>query len=222
MKKIPAYLQTSEFSTVWNLAHNMARVSPESAEENNLPEEVRHNIFSILSAITWHKISVRTPGRLILDDDSLLTFLIDFRHTQKITRTLRHGTIDKEYLDGLYVKRPEVIAWCEKDYIPIPPKWANSKPGLQSAPDSIEDEMDIGWYDQLTDQRKKRVTCLEIAKQLWKDNPEQSYEDVYKHPTMIKFGTPGVFSFEAFKKWARRYASDYATSGGRRTKIKQL
>lgn len=223
MKKIPAYLQTNEFETVWKLALNMAGVDDEAIDQDHLPETVRDSLFAIISAITWHKISVRTCSRLILEDDSITSFFTDICHHLRIGRTLRQAVIDKNYYDSLYVKRPEVIAWCEKDYLPIPPKWANSYPAMQIvAKPAGEDDQDTGWYAQLTDNRKDRVTCLRIAKRLWEENPQQTYDEIYKHPVMVKYGNPRVFTFEAFKKWARPYASEYATNGGRKPKIKQL
>jgi len=218
---IPAYLQTSEFETVWNLAHNMAGIDPESTKDH-LSEELKLHLFNI--AITWRKISVRTTGRLILDDDSLFTYMLDWRHFLRITKVLRQGEFDKEYLGGLFVRRSEVIAWCEKDYLAVPPKWAQTIPGVSiSKVQEVEDDSDTTWYGQLTASRKKRVTCLEIAKKLWEENPNQTYEEIYKNPGMIRFGgIPRTFTFEQFKKWARPFAPDFATSGGRRSKTKQL
>jgi hypothetical protein len=216
------YLDTADFSTVWKLAHNWAGLDESLTDEKNPPQHLREAIYRILSAITWNKLSVRTRTRLIMDDDSSLGFLMDLKYFLRVKRCLTGGPIYKAHLDELYIKRPEVIAWCESDYLPIPSIWAATLPGGKAQEMNSEDEKDDTWLTSLTDRRKQIVASLELAKRLWELKPEQSYQDVLQHPEMRKYGYPKVFSFESFKTWARPYASDYAKAGGRRPKASQF
>lgn len=216
------YLDTSDFSTVWKLAHNWAGLDESETDEKNPPRDLREPIYRILNAINWKKLTVRTRTRLVMNDDSFLGFLVDAKYFLKVKRCLTRGVICKAHLDELYIKRPEVIAWCEGDYLPIPPIWATSLPGGKVQELNSEDEKDDSWLSSLTDRRKQIVASLELAKRLWEMKPDQSYQDVYGHPEMRKYGYPKVFSFESFKKWARPYASEFAKTGGRKPTIKQL
>ncbi|MFZ1850956.1 MAG: hypothetical protein WAU15_01750 [Nitrosomonas sp.] len=58
--------------------------------------------------------------------------------------------------------------------------------------------------------------CLELAKNLWKENPGVSYEQIYNDLIMKKYGNPSIFTPDSFQKWAKDYASDAAKKGGRR------
>ena len=55
----------------------------------------------------------------------------------------------------LYVKREEVIDLCIKSYCDPPPCWTPKK--LQSPEAADNDDENKGWYDKLTDQRKKKI-----------------------------------------------------------------
>ncbi|WP_143057498.1 hypothetical protein [Nitrosomonas sp. Nm51] len=68
----------------------------------------------------------------------------------------------------------------------------------------------------MTEQRKMKVACLELAKMLWKENPNQTYEEIRTHPVMRQYGNPSVFTPESFRNWAKNVSSEYAKKGGRR------
>ena len=212
------YLDTADFSTIWKLAHHWTGLNPSETDPKQISNELRETIYRIMSAISWTHISVRTRTRLILTDNFFLSIL-DLPHLIRFKRCLRDGVINPNYLDSLYIKRPEVIAWCEKEYLAAPSIWADGLPSEHQIL-SVEDDKDDGWYQSLTETRKKRVACLELAKRLWELKQEQTYEDVYNHPIMKQYATPKIFTFEAFKRWSKPYASEFATKGGRPIKNK--
>ena len=109
-----------------------------------------------------------------------------------------------------------MLSWCEEDYLNPPPIW-QIKNNLLNNPETYDssDDENLTWYSELTEARKKRVACLELAKKLWLISPNLTYEEIYNHPTMKQFGNPTVFSLEAFKKWSRSFAPDEAKIGGR-------
>jgi len=217
------YLDTYDFMTVWKLAHNWSGENPDTSDPENLSEETKEAIYRILNTIGWNRLSVRTRSRLIMDDDSVLTFILDWRHHLRFLRCLKSGNFDKAYLDSIYVKRPEVISWCEKEYLPIPPFWQKKQNDRNPVLENEEtDNPEEGWYAELTDRRKKRVACLELAKLLWKANPNQTYEQIFNHSTMKTYGNPNVFSFNSFKRWASSFAPEHAKKGGRPLENKYL
>jgi adenylate kinase family enzyme len=215
------YLDSNDYQTVWNLAHKWANSDPESNEIDKFPEEVKLNIHRITAAIFRNQLPARNKKRVILIDNSLLAWLIDFRHFKILRACINNDFFDKSYLNSIYVRRTHVISWCEKEYLPVPYIWDNKSQTViaNSEYDSSDDEND-NWYNDLTERRKNRVACLELAKKLWKISPNKSYEQIYNDPTMKQFGNPNVFSLESFKKWARPFAPDQIKEGGRPIKIK--
>ena len=210
------YLDSKDFQTVWNLAHNWTGDDPESTDPQALSQEVKESIYRIMAAIFRSDLPARTKRFPIFEDESFFTFVFDFGHLLRFRKCLRNDTFDKHYLNSIYVRRPGVLAWCEKEYLDPPPIWRlNGQTPPASVPDESDDE-NQGWYDDLTEQRKHRVGCLEVAKRLWTIDPGQTYVQIYSHPDMKKYGNPSSFSLDAFKKWSRPFASDYAKSGGRR------
>lgn len=214
------YLDSQDFQTVWYLAHNWCDADPEITDENNLPGNLKITIQRIMNAIMWNHLRVRTRRWRIFTDESILTFILNFSHYRKFNQCLRGNVFNKAYLNSLYVKRPEVLAWCQKDFLAAPPIWGLEKNlDVENKYDTSDDENE-GWYNDLTERRKQRVACLELAKKLWLIYPDKSYEQIYNDPTMKRFGNPNVFSLDAFKKWARPFAPEQIKEGGRPSKIK--
>lgn len=207
------YIENSDFATVWNLAHNWTGFDPQTTDAEQLPQEVKECIHRILYAAVVGQTYLRIKSRQIFEDESMPTFLFDIRYFRKAKKCLRQDEFDKEFLNSLYVRRASVLAWCLKDFLEPPPIWR--LPQTTSAVNEAEDESET-WYDNLTPNRRKRVACLEMAQVLWKLNPQAAYKEIYEHSAMKQYANPKVFSFDAFKKWARRYAPESATRGGRR------
>ena len=210
------YLDSEDYQTVWNLAHNWSSSDSESTDPKNIPKEVQLYLHRLAAAIFRNQLSARNKKRVILIDNSLISLLIDLRHFKKLRQCTSEDIFDKAYLNSIYVRRTHVIDWCAKEYLQIPPIWRLKDQDnlIGSEYDSSDDENE-GWYNDLSDRRKKRVACLEMAKKLWLINPELTYDEIFNHPTMKQFGNPNVFSLEAFKKWSRPFSTEYAREGGR-------
>lgn len=210
------YLDSKDYQTIWSLAHSWTGYDSDATDPQALPQEVQDVIYRMMAAIFRNGLPARTKRFLIFMDESLFTFIVDFRHYVRFYKCLHSDVFDKSYLKSLYVRRPNVLAWCEKEYLDPPPIWRISGPNTSAAQPDESDDENQGWYDELTEPRKRRAGCLEVAKRLWAINPNQTYEQVYNHQDMKKYGNPSSFSFNAFKKWARACAPDYAKNGGRR------
>lgn len=211
------YLDSKDYQTVWRLAHNWVGLEPEASHPDDLSPELQTAVHRLMRAAFNREITVRTRRLQVFSDDSTLSFLFDFRHMRNFLKCLRHDQFDPAYLDTLYLKRGDLLRWCDQEYLDAPPIW---KIQAVARADSVSDESDEdqSWYDELSDRRKQRVTCLQIAKQLWAENPGLSYREVHAHPIMTKYGYKGTGTLSVFKKWARRYASDYAKQGGNKEK----
>ena len=213
------YLDTKDFQTIWRLAHNWVGADPETSDPARLSIELKEVILRLMHASLNQVISVSTRNRAFFFEESFLASIIDHGHFNRHIKCLRKDVFDKTYLDSIYVKRSDVLRWCQSEFLSPPPIWriiesANfpvSENGIKEA----EEDEDSSWYDLLTEKRKQKVACLEMARALWKINPRQTYTEMYQHPIMKMYCTPTVFSFRSFKKWSGRYASEYAKNGGK-------
>jgi len=208
-----------DFKTVWRLAHDWIGADPDKTDPNAISPELRTAIHRLMHAMSTVEITARWKGWRIFMDDYLLSSVFDAYHNFKFYRCLRRNKFDKDYLDNLYAKRNEVINWCiDVVRLDPPPCWAITK--LQSAEAADIDDENKGWYDVLTERRRKITGCLELARKLWEENPNQSYDQIRNHPIMKQYGNPSVFSKDSFQDWAKDYASEFAKRGGRRKKSK--
>lgn len=73
----------------------------------------------------------------------------------------------------------------------------------------------------MSERRRQRVVCIELAKQLWEINPNLSYEEMQNHPIMQQFGYSSTFSSKPFKNLVRIVASESAQLPGAPTKSKE-
>lgn len=214
-----------DFKSIWQLAHNWAGEKLDQTDPTAISPELRLAIDRLIRAIGSKEISARWKGHRIFFDDSFLSIIFDFRHGIKFYRWHMHNKFSKDYLDNLYVKRNEVIIWCEKILLLDPPPcWSRKKLMAvdQAKGESIDpDDENNSWYEKMSERRRQRVVCIELAKQLWKIHKNLGYEEMRIHPTMQQFGYSSTFSPTAFKKLVRTVASEYAKLPGTPSKSKK-
>ena len=210
------YLHSKDYLTIWQLAHNWVDTDPEKSDPHLLSDELKHSIHRLMFAAMNQAITSRTKRFRLFMDDSFFTTVFDFHHFVKFSKCLRKNEFNKTYLNSIYLMRSDVLRWCQREFLTPPPIWQVSNldaPQLDKQIDDLDDDKN-NWYDNLSDRRKQRIVCLEIAKRLWEDNPELSYKEVHSHRVMTRYGYGKSFTFETFKKWARPYASEDAKQGG--------
>src|SRR5450759_2002427 len=184
------YLDSKDYQTIWQLAQNWVGADPEKSDPHLLSDELKHSIHRLMSAAINQSISSRTRRFALFMDESFFTFIFYFHHYKKFKKCLRNDEFDKSYLSSIYLKRGEVLRWCQSEFLSPPPIWQVinlDAPKLDEQIDDSDDDKDK-WYDNLSDRRKQRIACLEIAKQLWRENPELSYKEVHSHPSMTRYG----------------------------------
>jgi len=189
-----------DFKNVWQLAHNWAGDDPNKTNTSEI------------SAI-W-------KGYRIFLDDSFFSEIFDFFHYLKFLQCLRKNKFDKNHLSKLCVKRNEVINWCNDVVLLDPPSWRLQKKSSSTENLSDEDDENVnnGWYDKITERRREKVVCIELAKQLWVKHPGLSYKEMHEHPTMKQLGYSSTFSPKPFKNLVRSVASEPAQMSGQRPK----
>lgn len=212
------YLDSKDFQTVWQLAHNWVDANPGETDTSALPAELKESIHRLMHAGLNQAISLRTRKRGFFFEESLLASIVDFGHFRKFIKCIRQDEFDKAYLDSIYVKRSDILRWCQNEFLSPPPIW---KADQVTDSNSIDDDENAQWHRKLTDRQRKVITCLEIAKRIWQENPSSFYEDIYSHPDLIKQDKPRIFTLDSFKKWTREFAPEAAKAAGRRKESKQ-
>lgn len=212
------YLDSKDFQTVWQLAHNWVGVSPDKSDPNALSAELKEAIHRLMSAAMNRAISVRTRKFGFFTDESFFSFIFEFHHFRRFWKCLRGDVFDKTYLDSIYLKRGDVLRWCQNEFLPPPPIWKSEQ--ISGTANDESDDENAQWHKRLTDRQRRVITCLEIAKRIWQENPVLFYEDVYNHPDLIKQDKPRTFTLDSFKRWAREFAPEAAKAAGRRKESK--
>lgn len=213
------FLDSKDFQTVWQLAHNWVNADPDASDPNALSVELKEAIHRLMAAAINRTLPIRTRRFKIFMDDSAFTVISDFHHFRKFLKCLRQDLFDKTYLNSLYLNRSDVLRWCQSEFLTPPPIWKLEQ--ISGAAHEESDDENAQWHKRLTDRQRRVITCLEIAKRIWKDNPALSYEDVYNHPDMIHQDKPRTFTLDSFKKWTREFAPEAAKAAGRRKESKQ-
>lgn len=216
------YLEGKEFKSIWNVAHLWAGDDPELTDPSALPEGIRDHIQWLIVGHFRGELPLRNKWWLYIDnsDTSFLTGVLALPTTLKLRKCLSRNTFDKPFLDSLRIARGELIRWCHKEFRVPPQFWMPDDIKGETTTNDDEDE-DASWYESLSDRKKQRVTMLEIAKQLWAQDQNLSYQDVYKHEALNKYGYANKCSLEVFKKWTNPYAPESAKSPGRRPQSKK-
>jgi hypothetical protein len=219
-KERPEYVQNKrEFMTVWGIAHAWEGLLPEQTDKNDIPASIRAHIDIVLLAYFRDELTLRAINGLRLLGHSAwhALFFLDRGYNRLWDCFRRRKKLDIELLDSTFVMRTEILHWCIKDFRQPPACWSTPAMQQNSPPESDESDEDRTWLDKLTNQRRQKVACLEIARHLWEQNQMLSYDEVRTHPLMHQVGLGRVFSQKQFKKWANPIASESAKLGGRRS-----
>lgn len=210
------FLTGPDFSSIWELAFRWSDCEPKSGV-GDIPEQVTQATYRLVRGFFKGDLNLRrSNGHKVMREPFFLLVWDANPWRNVLWRCLSQAELDEAYLTKLYVERSEVLAWCEKEKLSPPACWAPvTSDAAPSLGDEDEDDKD-GWYERLTEQRRRKVACLELARHLWKQDRNLSYEAVRTHVLMREAGLHSVFTADAFKKWSRDFAPEEAKQGGRR------
>lgn len=199
------YLEGEDFQTVWQLAHNWTNADPDTSDPSALPPELMQAIHRLLSAIMIRgivactkKISVLDNDSIriaILDDESIGTVIFDSIHCVKINRCLRKNRFDKGYLNSIYVKRSEVLDWCDKERIAPPALWATENSSAEQATSKTTPKNRPKHED--TD----RLLCQAVALTLWALDPNIHPAHMARSKILRRIGNGRHYNQDTIKKW---------------------
>ena len=117
------YLDSKDFQTVWRLAHNWVGADPDKSDPNALSTELKEAIHRLMSAAISRAITIRTRRMKFFMDETFLSIIFEFHHYKKFWKCLNGDEFNKAYLDSIYVKRGDVLRWCQNEFHEPPPVW---------------------------------------------------------------------------------------------------
>lgn len=209
-----------EFLSVWSIAHAWENISPETTDMADIPASIQDHIDTLLLAFLRDELPLRRPNGYRVLSLTLFTsiFGLDKDFDRIADQLYRKCLLDRAFIDDLYVKRADLLRWCQGEFRVPPLCWAiSSQTEEEDERVTDDDDENDHWYEKLTPQRKERTACLEVARHLWDQNKTLTYEQVRTHPVMKQAGLTYVFNEKQFKKWAGRVSPDEAKKGGRRS-----
>ena len=216
VKEIAAFVQNpNEFLSIWTIAHEWEGLDPVQTDPNALPTTIKWRINNVI--LGYYK------GDLNLRDDEgfrsirhwLARVLFLDNTVDKLWKNLTKTKVNVKLLDSLYVKRGEVLHWCLREFTDPPPCWA--LPSTTQLPTQTLDDgdEDMRWYKEMSELRRRKTACLELAQHIWKHEGPIAYEAVRTHLLMKQVGLLNVFTPGGFKKAARDFAPEKVKLGGR-------
>lgn len=212
-----AFLNTADFETLWAASFRWLGIDPQNFDAAEPPDQVKQITFRLIRGFYTGDVQLRRQSGYKVPYEPMIFFVMDLNPWRKqLWECQAKGHFDKAFLASLYVERSNILTWCQKMQIDPPSFWMPGEPTAALTTVDEDDDKD-GWYERLTEQRRKKVACLELARHLWKHDRQLSYEAVRTHPIMKEAGIYGVFSADAFKKWTRDFAPEEARQGGRRS-----
>ena len=208
-----------QFLSIWALAHEWEGGNPQESNANDVPGNVRRCIDKLILAYFRKELTLRKAnGYRVLGHRFLEKMLGLDKDFDRLWDCLTKGVIDVSFLDNVFVMRSEVLRWCPIEFIDPPLCWSSVQIEVNFDVDEKDEDSDKAeWYSGLTESRRRKVACLELARYLWSQNETLSYEDVRSHSLMKQAGLHNVFSLVAFKKWSRDFAPEAIKLGGRRS-----
>jgi len=185
-----------DFKSIWQLAHDWARENPNKTNPSAISFELRLAIDRLIRAIGRGEISANWKGYRILENNSFLTFILDFKHFIKFFLWLIYNKFSKDYLENLYVKRNEVITWCEDVALLNPPSCWMPK-HLLDGQVTAKETKNYRPADEIED----RIRCQAIASTLWALDATIHPQHIVTSKIMKRFGNGKQYNEGTLKSW---------------------
>lgn len=154
------YVESEDFRNVWVLAHEWAGYHPEKTESDNLPIQVKLNLQRLATSILNNSLRAQTKKVSIFTDDLLFTFLFEAKHFFRLLYCKWGKSFNKNYLQSIYVKRPNFLEWCEKEKLPYTDFWILTQ---------VVENQKVN--NRPKDEIEDKAVCRAIAKVYWDIDP---------------------------------------------------
>ncbi len=189
-------LHPNDFRSLWELAHVWEGYNPDQTDPVNLPEPVVDKLQKLIwGYLSGQLVLRRARGwRVYQHDAHLLLFNIN-RTRVRLADTVTDDTpYDKKFLSGLFVRRAQLLKWCEKEYLTPPKIWAPA-----SLPADSVGRPAIGKHKN---EAIDKQLCQAIARALWDVDARIHPAHMAKSKAVLQYGNGGQYKGEnTVKDW---------------------
>lgn len=198
--------------TLWEIAFRTNNLNPDNPTyQFYLPLEVKDsfrllvdnilnaNLVSSLSLDKWHPKS-----------DSPKEFYIR-THIDDIYKCIGNISYKRKLLKFIFIERYDFEKWSRSQNIPLPEFWFPI--GWLTHPDEASFDSDNTSDDEkskkLRTNQRSKITCQEIAIQVWKDSPEMTISSMIDHADIKLYGQSDRYTKEVVRKWLSEIAPEH-------------
>jgi len=184
------YIESEDYRDLWQLAHEWAGYNPEKTDPGNLPKQVELNLKRLSAAIINRSLAVRTKNVAIFIDDSVLEYLLNIRHFFKLLKCRSGKSINKDYLESIYVRRPNFLDWCEKEKYPNSDFWVLTQV-IESYKVSNRPKNEI----------EDKAVCRALAKAYWDIDPNIHPAHMADSRAIKIYANGNQYDISTIKEW---------------------
>lgn len=200
----------SDELSVWEIAHRWAELDP-STPRLRLPLGVRDNCRILMSAILNGEIespSLRLDKWSPEDGEDMRRYFIRY-YMDEVYACIWGKKFNRTLLRQAMIGRYEMKLWCDAHGIPAPEFWFPSGWGYEYDWKSRDRELDPiesepAGSDSSSTVRPStaaKITCQQIARTLWKQQPERTIADMVKDSLIQEYGGAAVYTSATVREW---------------------
>jgi hypothetical protein len=118
-------LDPEEFKSIWEIAFRWEGMEPLGSDEKKPPDGVVKKIEKLIWAFREKQLQLRdSAGQYVYDNTDSIFDILFLNRTRKILKTcFKRKVYPKSVLDCLFIKRGDLLKWCQEDFTLLPEFW---------------------------------------------------------------------------------------------------
>lgn len=159
------FLLDEDFETLWSVSFRWCNREAPLIESTGIPDDVKQTLYRLIRGFFDKGLNLRLPRGRQVPREPMFLFIKDRNPWRNMLwRCLAKGQFNVPYLSKLYVKRSEVVAWCQAEQIAPPAFWVKSST-KEAEPKRLPLE------NRRRDEDIDRLVCQAIARVYWDADP---------------------------------------------------
>ena len=215
-------LDIEEFKSIWEIAFRWEGLQPPVVDPISMPDGVKKKLEKLIWAFRENQLKLRdSAGQYVLDDMNNLFDIIFLNHTRKLLKKCyKQKRYPNSVLDNLFIKRVDLLKWCQEDFTNLPEFWVDDAQEPTNA--TLQVKQPIGRH---INQEQDKLLCQSIARTLWHLDPNIHPAHMAKCWAIDAYGNGRHYKgkdeeYETIKKWIKEVDPNHGSRGdGRPRKI---
>lgn len=195
-------LNRNEFRSIWDLAYRWEGLEPPEKQPSELPDGVVDKIDKLIWGVRRERIPLRHPSSLLVNPtrSNWIDLVIFDRKFLRLVFYHIRKKFPREFLDRLYIMRPDLLEWCDLERKEPPGFWMPAeRQALLSGPVPASGKVPIGRH---LPEDIDRNRCQAIALTLWDIDPNIHPAHMVRCKYVRSFGNGAQYKDEnTLKRW---------------------